>query len=351
MPVVAAEVLVRDTTNYVENIGQTLGAQDVEIRARVAGFLESVHFTEGRPVRSNDLLYVIDDRPFQAALSQAQGVFAQANASWEKSKRDTNRFGPLWERGALSRQQLDDALAAECGAAANVLAARASVNTAEIQLGYTKIRSPLDGIAGKNEVSVGNLVGQGQSTLLTTVSDISSINVRFSVTEQDYLMFRRKHVEAPEGKGVFELIRADGSRHPFRNSGVFADRHVDPKTGTLLMQVQFPNPDNLVRPGQFARVRFPVGVFPNAILVPQRCVQEMQADYSVFVVGADNRAEFRDVALGPRLGTFYVVTRGLSAGEKTVVDGIQKLQHGMPMAVTMTNLTADVAASQPSAAR
>lgn len=350
LPVVAAEALRRDTTNFVEIIGQTFGAQDVEIRARVAGFLDSVHFTEGRPVKSNDLLYVIDDRPFKAALAQSEGGLAQALATWDKSQRDTNRLGPLWEKNAVSRQVYDDARAAERAAAANTQAAQAAVDAARIQLGYTKIYSPLDGIVGRNEVSVGNLVGQSQNTLLTTVSAIDAINVRFSVSEQLYLTLTRKPATSSDGVGVFELILADGSLHPHRNSAVFADRQVDPKTGTLLLQVQFPNPAQILRPGQFARVRFPIKVFPDAILVPQRAVQELQANYSVFVVGAERQAELRKIMIGPRIGAFYVVTDGLKAGEQVVVDGIQKLQPGVPMAVTLTNLT-DAMALKPNAAK
>ncbi len=347
VPVVAMEVQGRPTTNYVEYIGQTLGVQDVEIRARVAGFLEAVKFTEGGLVRSNDLLYVIDDRPLKAALAQAEGVLAQADASWEKTKRDVRRYGPLWEKNAISRQQYDDAIVAELAAAATQRAALAALDAAKIQLSYTKIYSPLDGIAGKNEVSVGNLVGQGQNTLLTTVSDVSFINMRFSISEQDYLLWQRTRDQNEDGKGVFELILADGSLHPSRNSDVFVDRQVDPKTGTLMVQVRFPNPGQIVRPGQFGRVRFPSEVFPAAILVPQRCVQELQANYSVFVVGPDNKAVFRKIVLGPRIGTFYVVRDGLKPGDKVVVEGVQKMQNGVPLAVTMTNLMAEITATNP----
>lgn len=343
MPVQAAEVLARDTTNFVEFIGQTRGAQDVEIRARVAGFLESVNFTEGTLVKSNTLLYTIDRRPFEAALAQAQAGLAQVDVAWQKAKNDTNRLGPLWEKNAISRQQLDDALAAERAAAANVLAARAAADTASIQLGYTEIRAPLEGLVGKTEVKPGNLVGQGATTLLTTLSSLDPIHVRFSVSETTYLDWRRRHQgdDAQSRKaadGIFELILADGSIHPERGSVVFADRQVDPTTGTLLLEVEFPNPNRVVRPGQFARVRFPLAVIPSAILVPQRAVTELQATYSVFVVGADNKAEFRKIKPGPRIGSFYVVNEGLKAGEKIVVEGIQKLQNGVPMMVTMTNL-------------
>lgn len=342
VPVVAMEVLIADATNYVESVGQTFGVQDVEIRARVAGFLDSVHFAEGSLVRSNELLYVIDDRPFKAALAESEGVLAQAMAAWEKARRDTNRLGPLWERNAISRQQLDDAVVSELTAAAHVKSAQATVEAASIQLGYTRIRSPLDGIAGKNEVSVGNLVGQGQSTLLTAISDVRSVNVRFSLSEQDYLAYRRKHYTVESGIGVFELILADGNRHPHRNVEVFAGRQVDPRTGTLLVQARFPNPEGIIRPGQFARVRFPSEVFAQAVLVPQRAVQELQATYSTFVVGKDDRAEFRSISVGPRLGSFFVVTSGLKSGDRVVLEGAQKLRSGAPVVVTMTNLVLEV---------
>jgi len=342
MPVVAAEVLVRDTTNYFEKIGQTRGAQDVEIRARVAGFLESVNFTEGTLVQSNALLYTIDRRPFEAALAQAEGSLAQVAVAWQKAKNDTNRLGPLWQKNAISRQQYDDALAAERAAAANVQAVNAAAETARIQLGYTEIRAPLDGLVGATEVKPGNLVGQGSTTLLTTVSGLDPVHVRFSVSEKVYLDWRRKHGGGDEQsrratEGIFELILADGSVHPHRGSVVFADRQVDPTTGTLLLEAAFPNPDHVVRPGQFARVRFPIAVIPNALLVPQRAVTELQATYSVFVVGANNVAEFRKITPGPRIGSFYVVQDGLKPGEKVVVEGIQKLQNGVPVTVTLTN--------------
>lgn len=345
LPVIAVEVQARDTTNFVEYIGETRGAQDVEIRARVAGFLETVDFTEGTVVRSNALLYTIDRRPFAAALAQAEGGLAQVEVAWQKARNDTNRLGPLWERNAISRQQFDDALAAERAAAANVQVARAAADGARIQLGYTEIRAPLEGLVGATEVKPGNLVGQGATTLLTTLSSLDPVHFRFSVSEKIYLDWRRKHGGGDEpsrraAEGIFELMLADGTVHSHRGSVVFADRQVDPATGTLRMEVAFPNPDRIVRPGQFARVRFPIEVIPNAVVVPQRAVTELQATYSVFVVGADNKAEFRKITPGPRVGACYVVSDGIKAGEKIVVEGIQKLQNGVPMMVTLTNLAA-----------
>jgi len=346
VPVVAAEVVIQDTTNYVEYVGQTRGAQDVEIRARVAGFLETVNFEEGGPVTNGALLYTIDEKPFRASLEQFQALLAQADAAWEKSRRDTNRFGPLWEKHAISRQQFDDALAAELAAAASRKAAQAAVDNANIQLGYTRITAPLDGIAGKTEVKPGNLVGQGQNTLLTTISSVNPIHVRFSVSEQAYLGWRRRHPSEDDnraaGKGLFELLLTDGTLHPFRGDVVFGDRNVDPRTGTFLIEVAFPNPQDVLRPGQFARVRFPKEVLKDAVLVPQKAVQELQATYAVFVVGAGDKAEFRKVVPGPTIGNWYAIASGLKAGEKIVVEGIQKLQNGVPLRVTLTNLVPTV---------
>lgn len=347
LPVIATEVLVRDQPIHAEFIGQTRGSRDVEIRARVEGFLDSVNFAEGTTVASNALLYIIDERPFKASLAQAEGALAQTLAMLEKSQRDTNRLGPLWLRNAVSRQQYDDALAAERNAAAAVQSAQASVEAAQIQLGYTRIHSPLEGLVGKNEVGTGNLVGRAANTLLTTVSAIDPISVRFSVSEQQYLDWQRR--DADDGRsrdaanGLFELLLADGSLHPHRGNVTFADRQVDAQTGTLLLEVSFPNPQRVVRPGQFGRVRFPITLIKNALLVPQRAVSELQATYSVFVVRPDNTVEFRKITPGPRVGPFHVITEGLKPGEIVVVEGIQKLQNNAPVAPIFTNLVSAAA--------
>ena len=350
VPVTAAEVVVRDQPIYIENIGQTLGAQDVEIRARVEGFLESVNFTEGTYVTSNSLLYTIDDRPFKAALAQAKGMLAQAQAGYDKARRDVNRLQPLLEKNAISRQQYDDALAAQWSAEANVQAAKATAETAEIQLGYTRIFAPIDGLIGKTEVKPGNLVGRGQSTLLTTMSSVDPIHIRISVSERDYLTWRRKYPAVTDEENAtrdqFELILSDGHVHAKKGTAIFFDREIDPTTGTLLLEVAFPNPERVVRPGQFGRVRLLYETVPGAILVPQRAVQELQANYSVFVVTPDSKVEFRKVTPGHRVGNFYIISSGLKPGEKIVVEGIQKLQNNTPVQVTMTTITDETAPSE-----
>ena len=299
VPVVVSEVLVRDQPIYLESIGQALGAQDVEIRARVEGVLESMNFTEGSFVKKDSLLYVIEPYSLQASLDRNKGALAQSEAQLDKATRDVARLQPLWEKNAISRQTLDDALAAERSARAGVDSAKAALESTQIQLGYAKIYAPIDGLVGKTEVRPGNLVGRGQSTLLTTMSTIDPIHFRYSVSEQDYLAWRRARPDDEKARAdasnIFDLVLADGALHPHKGGVVFADRNVDPTTGTLLLEVAFPNPERLIRPGQFGRVRVPVKVLPGAILVPQRAVKETQAIYSVFVVDADRKAEFRKV--------------------------------------------------------
>ena len=337
VPVVAADVIVRDQPVYFEAMGQTLGSQDVEIRARVDGLLEAVHFREGTVVNEGDLLYTIDPLSLESNLEQAKGGLTQAEAAFDKARRDVARLTPLWEKKAISRQMLDDALAAESSASGAVATAKGAVENMDIQLGYAKIYAPIAGLIGKTEVKPGNLVGRGQNTLLTTLSSLDPIHVRFSISEQDYLELRRASAgQDPERQSqpVFELVLADGTVHPEKGAVVFADRSIDPTTGTLLLEAAYPNPAGIVRPGQFARVRVPIRRISGAILVPQRAVQEMQATYSVYVVAADNRAEFRRVVVGPRIDNLYVIESGLQPGEKVVVEGVQKLQNHVPVAAT-----------------
>lgn len=335
--VTMAEVVQKDVPVYVENIGQTRGSEEVEVRARAQGFLEGIHFVEGTLVRQGQLLYTIDPRELTAQLAQAQGSLARAEAAYVRATQDVERFRPLVEKNALPRQDLETALANQSANKAQVDAAKATVDQAKITLGYCRITAPITGLIGKTEVNVGNLVSSSGSTLLTSISKIDPIRVRFSISERDYLEFAKKNLNKGRGEGKqmpIELILADGSVHPHVGHLVFADRIVDPETGTLLLEAAFPNPTGIVRTGQYARVRFATDVRKNAILVPQRAVSELQATYSVAVVKG-NKIEMRTVQPGARVGSMWVIESGLNPGDKIVVEGVQKVKNGIEVAAKM----------------
>jgi membrane fusion protein (multidrug efflux system) len=334
-----AAALQKTVPVYVENIGETLGAADVEIRARVEGFLETVNFQEGSFVSKGQLLYTIDPQPLNAALAQASGQLAESQARLAKAQQDVARYKPLVEQNAISREEYETSVSAEEAAAASVDAARAGVKDAEIKLGYTKIYSPIDGLVGKTLVKSGNLVGRGENTLLTIVSNIESIHVRSNISERDYLRLARvagKEIEKRSDN--FELVLADGSLYGHKGSLAFADRSVDPETGTLGIEAAFPNPERLLRPGQYARVRVAIDQKPNAILVPQTAVQELQGNYSVAVVGTDNKVSLRPVQVGERIGSLWLIESGLNAGEKVVVEGLQKVREGVTVNPTVVDI-------------
>jgi len=352
-PLVKVAVVLQKTVPiYVENIGETIGASDVEIRARVEGFLETVDFQEGSFVKKGQLLYTIDPQPLRAALAQAQGRLAEAQANLAKTQQDVIRYKPLVEQNAISRQEYETAVSAEQAATASVDAAKASKQDAELNLGYTKVYSPIDGLVGKSQVKAGNLVGRGENTLLTVVSNIDSIHVRSNLSERDYLRLARsrgtKTTEKKEGN--LEIILADGTVYQNKGTLVFADRAIDPKTGTLGIEAAFPNPDHFLRPGQFARLRAVIDQKENAILVPQTAVQELQGTYSVAVVGSDNKVTLRTVQAGDRVGSLWLIEAGLNPGEKVVVEGLQKIRNGTvvtPQTVDIQegNSTADSASA------
>src|SRR5262245_9341139 len=292
-----AVVLQKTVPIYAENVGETVGASDIEIRARVEGFLQTVNFQEGSFVKKGDLLYTIDPQPLRAALAQAQGRVAEAQAQLSKAHQDVARYKPLVEKNAISREEYETSVSAEQAATASVDAAKASAQDAQLNLGYTNVYSPIDGLVGKTQVKPGNLVGRGENTLLTVVSNVDSIHVRSHVSERDYLRFARAKGAAPKvadkRENAFELVLADGSVYNHKGKLVFADRAVDPTTGTLGVEAEFPNPDHLLRPGQYTRLRAEIDQKNDAILVPQTAVQELQGTYSVAVVGSDNKVSLR----------------------------------------------------------
>jgi len=327
-------VLQKDVPIYVEAIGETRGASEIEVRARVEGFVQSVDFKEGSPVKKGQLLYTIDPQPLQSTLAQAKGRLAEAEANLARARQDVVRFEPLVAKNAISRQEYETAVAIQRSAEAGVQAAKASAEGAEIDLGYTRVTAPDDGIAGKTEVYAGTLVGRGQSTLLTRISKLGTIHVRFTLAEKEYLFYaRRRESRGLSGEPApglpLELVLADGTLHAHKGTLVFVDRNVDAETGTILMEATFPNPGAIVRPGQYARVRAAADLKKGAILVPQRAVTELQGIYNVAVVGADDTVTITMVTPGERIGTLWIIDSGLKPGDRVVVEGLQKVRPGM----------------------
>jgi membrane fusion protein, multidrug efflux system len=328
--VYVADVVQKDVPVYLEIVGQTRGSQDVEIRARVEGYLDAVKFTEGAFVAKGAPLYQIDPKPLEAALANAKADLATAEARLGRTNNDVARYRPLAAQQAVSQQELDNAISAQEAARAQVDAGKAAVDKATLDLGYTSITSPLDGLVGTTNVKAGNLVGRGESTLLTTVSQVDPILFRAGISEAEYLRIAKRVQETGQraGGAEIELILADGTVHPHKGRIDAIERAVDPTTGTLAVQFTFPNPGRVVRPGQYGRARFVLETKAGALLVPQRAVQELQNLYSVASVGSDNKVTFRNVKVGPRVDGLWVIEEGLKAGEKVVVEGLQKVREG-----------------------
>ena len=336
--VLVTEPVQRDVPVYMELVGQAVGFQDVEIRARVEGFLETVAFTEGSLVRKGQLLYRIDPKPLQAILANAKANMATAQARLEKATNDVKRLTPLAAKQAVSQQELDNATAQRDAAFAQVDANKAAVEKAEFDLGYTTIYAPLDGLIGTTKVKAGNLVGRGESTLLVTISQIDPILFRAGIAEAEYLKVARR-MQEQQAQGIvqkektpIQLILADGSVHPHEGRLDAVERNIDTTTGTIALQIKFPNPERLVRPGQFGRVRFVIDQKKNALLVPQRAVQELQNLYSLAVVGPDNKVSFRNAKVGPREDSLWVIEEGLKPGERVIVEGLQRVREGLVVA-------------------
>jgi membrane fusion protein (multidrug efflux system) len=336
----------RDVPIYSEWVGTLEGYINAQIKSQVTGYLLRRNYAEGSVVRKGQLLFEIDPRTFQAALDQtkaqlanAEGQLAQAEANQVKTQLDVNRYVPLAKERAVTQQDLDNAIQANVAAQAQVRAAKAQIDAAKAQveaaqlnLSFTRIVSLIDGIAGVAQAQIGDLVGP--TNLLTTVSTVDPIKVYFPVSEQGYLNYIKENPDAAkraaqERQLGLEMVLADGSLYPHIGNFSFADRQVDVKTGTLRLEGQFPNPGNILRPGQFARVRAVTKTRSGAVLVPQRAVTELQGSYQLAVVGKDNKVEIRPVKVGDRIGTEWIITTGLKPGERVVAEGIQKVKAGM----------------------
>lgn len=329
--VYVTNVIQEDVPEYLDLAGQTQGFQDVDIRARVEGFLDSVNFREGSFVRKGDLLYQIDPKPFEAALAGVKADLDTARALLDRTTNDVARYTPLAAQRAVSQKELDDARTAQDAARAQVEAARAAVDTATLNLGYTRVYSPIDGLVGSTQVKPGNFVGRGEATLLTTVSQINPIIFRVAMNEADYLrVVKRRPLQTgnvPQAADI-QLALADGTAHSYPGRVGVVERQVNAATGTLGIQIYFPNPQFVLRPGQYGRARLLLDLKKNALLVPQRAVQELQNLYSVAVVDDTNHVSFRNVTVGPREGELWVIEKGLQPGDRVVAEGLQAVSDG-----------------------
>lgn len=326
----------RDVPVVMELVGQTAGSLDVEIRARVEGYLEGIHYQEGQPVKKGELLFTIESKTFQSLVSQRRADLASAEARLNLADLEVNRLKPLADQQAVSRQAFDSALSGQKTSRASVDAARAALDKALLDLSYTRITAPTSGLADFAKVKPGNLVGRGDSTLLTTLSNVDPIHVIVGMQEGDYLQLAEHALKGSrplEGENApsAELILSDGSIHSQKGRFDAVQRGIDPRTGTISVRAVFANPDHKIRPGQFVKVRFTYEMIKSAVLVPQRAVQEIQGAYQVVVVEG-GKAQVRPVKLGPRSGEDWVVSEGLRPNETVVVEGLQLVKQGLPVA-------------------
>jgi len=324
-------VLQRDVPLSQEWVGTLDGMVNAQILAQVTGYLVKQNYQEGGPVKKGALLYEIDPRTFQAAVDEAKSTLARQEAEYKTARLSLKRIERLLPEKAVSVRDWDTAVGREAQAQADVLAARAALEKAKLQLEFTRITSPIDGIAGMSKTQLGNLVGPGSANaVLTTVSQVDPIKAFIPLSEQQYLqvaMEKKNRVEVRQPPRL-ELILADGSTYPETGQFYFADRQVDVKTGTIQVAVLFKNPGNILRPGQFAKIRA-IRTKPGALLVPQRAVSEMQGKYLTAVVKPDNTVAIRMVKPAERIDSMWVIDEGLQSGERIVVEGVQKVREGM----------------------
>jgi len=339
--VLVAQVEQKDVAIYNEWIGTLAGQVNANVQAQVTGYLLRRDYQEGSFVKKGHLLFEIDPRPFQAALDQAEGQLAQAIAQLAnaeavqvRTQLDVERYTPLAREQAASQQDLDNATQNNVAAKATVATAKAQIKTAEaavetakLNLGFTQIISPVDGIADVARAQVGDLVSSSSGTL-TTVSTLDPIRDYFTVSEQDYLQLKKQFSGSDKQQWKLQLILADGTSYPHEGAFYFAGRAVDQNTGSIQLAALFPNPGNVLRPGQYGKVRAEVRTAKDALLVPQAAVADLQGSYQVSVVGQDNKIAIRSIKVGERVGTRWIIQDGLKPGERVVVQGQQTLRPG-----------------------
>ncbi|OQX73174.1 MAG: hypothetical protein B6D61_12815 [Bacteroidetes bacterium 4484_249] len=341
------QVIQKDVPIYEKFVGQVYGEKDIPIRARVEGFLEGIHFNEGLKVSKDQLLYTIDPLPFEAKVNSQKSKLAESKTMLVKAKSDLDRYIPLAKSNAVSQSDLDAKQAQYDAAVSAVNASKANLRSAEIELGYCKIYSPINGIIGKTLARVGDFVGREPNpVILNTVSKTDNVRVTFFLTESDYLFIAREFkndIKAEvkgkikaEDKIKLELILSDGSTYKHTGTVDFIDRGVDASTGSILVQATFPNPDFLLRPGLYAKVKVKMKTVKDGLLIPQRCIMELQGQYSAYVVNSENIVEARQLTIGSRIGDMRLVNEGLKPNDKVVLEGLQKVSGGMEINPVVT---------------
>jgi len=330
----AVEVAQQTVPIYKDFVGQVYGQADIPIRARVDGFVEKIHFNEGLKVTKGQLLYSVDDYPFRLEVTRVQSRLSEAKIMLVNAENDLGRIQPLAELNAVSKRDLDAAVARKQAAEESLKSAEASLSLAKVNLGYANIYSPITGIIGKTKAKVGEYVGKSPNpVILNTVSLIDSVIVEFFLNERDYLTWARKVIEkspsdVKQANLPFELFLADGQLFPHLGKFRFIDREVDPKTGSILIQSIFPNPENLIRPGQFAKVRIMVNVIENALVIPQRCAFEVQGFFNVFVVNSENKVVQKQVEILDSFEDKFIIRSGVEKGEKILIEGLMSVKSG-----------------------
>ncbi len=340
-------VIQKETPIYREFVGQVYGLQDIPIRARVEGYLQGIHFEEGRRVKKGQLLYTIDSQPFRAEVAAQESKVAEAKTYLVNAENELERYKPLAEINAVSKSDLDAAQARRDAAESSVEAAEANLELAKINLGYCSIKSPIDGVIGKTEAKEGEFVGREPNpVILNTVSKIESMRIQFFITEGEYLALVKElqlenRDKPPAERSArqqdnFELILADGTTYEYKGNFDFIDRNIDTSTGSIMIQTLFPNPDGLLRPGMFAKVRVKFETIPNAILVPQRCIMELQGQYSVYLVNSEGIVKAQPVTAAEKIGDLWLITEGLKSTDQVVLEGIQKVRSDMKINPVIT---------------
>jgi membrane fusion protein (multidrug efflux system) len=316
-------------------IGQLDSPQNVEVRARVEAFVEEMLFTEGVEVNKGDILFVLDKKPFQERLAAAEGALAETQAALKKYETDVARLEPLFAKNAIPKQDLDNALASVEVGRANVASAQSRVESAQLDLGYCDVRAPVTGLIGAKQVSIGDLVGKGEPTLLATMSTLDPIWFYCNVSEVEYLQAEEK--SKLTGKKLesvpLTLIMPNGKDHADHGQFSFIDRAVDTRTGTLRVRAEFPNREKLLRPGMFTRVRVDLGTRPDTITVPERAIVELQGKSFVWRIGEDGKATQQAIVTGEQVGSRIIINEGLKAGQRIIVEGVHKVREGMPVTI------------------